>query len=664
MVAYCGNSEYSFYLFVLSTAAILCLICVTFILDGYSVKFLIQSDEHRKLSSTYLPEKDKYFEFSGKKVANTTSIELPKLFFEVLSKRLQSGNDTKKPTLSSEEISLALNSLEKDLGWNSTLEMFVNKAPLLDAYHGVNYFDHVLKQHEKLKSHAERKRLEESLSTRFEKNHDTRSIDTMYDVIVLTGNATSDIYFLEKWREWIVNMHVIVIQQGDSERLISIPSWLEYELYTKVDAEKAIGAQHLWMFDFDSDGPQAANFGFLVSDRDLVFLVDRFSIPRVQSSASTSSFHTNMLHNHAKHLLKPSMVFYFQNPNNNPFTPHSDFLRGYPFSLREGIQTAVSIGEVLPSLHSSEHDYLTKLFKDQHLLRATPHRALLEAGNDSQFTQMDEKDLAIAVPLKNLFSLTISNVAFNRKILGPALFFLHAASSKMDFPVHQNFDVLFGWILKVLGDHVGFGVKHILSPTYLYSSSERGRSSWLSSERVFIEKLKGDLMWIQHHEEIVRFFSTLELSERVRNDVGDALNELIQKLKAAGSTVHPILGHVADMMATYKDIWNRRNAFDMKILPVASRSQKGPQPGSVHKCAAFTIAHNETNMLDVWLRYYHRHLPNALWVLNHLSGDDVEANEIKVDKNRYSGATYVNLYGDRAGEDGRKSGRRRRKEAG
>ena len=88
----------------------------------------------------------------------------------------------------------------------------------------------------------------------------------------------------------------------------------------------------------------------------------------------------------------------------------------------------------------------------------------------------------------------------------------------------------------------------------------------------------------------------------------------------------------------------------MKILPVASRSKMGPKPGSMHSCAAFTIAHNETFMLNVWLRYYGRHLPDALWVLNHLSGDDKEANEVKVDKSGHSNATIVNLYGDRAGE--------------
>ena len=87
----------------------------------------------------------------------------------------------------------------------------------------------------------------------------------------------------------------------------------------------------------------------------------------------------------------------------------------------------------------------------------------------------------------------------------------------------------------------------------------------------------------------------------------------------------------------------------MKILPVSSRSKMGPKPSSMHSCAAFTIAHNETYMLNVWMRYYGRHLPNALWVLNHLSGDDKEANEVKVDKNGQS-ATIVNLYGDRAGK--------------
>ena len=70
----------------------------------------------------------------------------------------------------------------------------------------------------------------------------------------------------------------------------------------------------------------------------------------------------------------------------------------------------------------------------------------------------------------------------------PALCLIQAAGSKMDFPVHKNYEILTGWILKTLGDHVGFGVKHIVNPTFMY------REVPTSTPASFIEELKGDLL--------------------------------------------------------------------------------------------------------------------------------------------------------------------------
>ena len=388
------------------------------------------SNSRRSLLSTFLPAADKYFEFGGKRVVNTTTKDLPKLFKELLLKRL--GNDSsdrkeKGSPLAMEELNSALKSLEKDLQWDPVSQTFKNDAALVDAYHGMNYFDHILKVHDK-RNHAEKKRLEESLTSQFEKNHDERSIDSMFDVVVVTGNSSMDVLFLDKWRGWLHNMHVIIIQQGDPERFVTIPAWVEYELYNKNDVEKAVGSKNMWIFDMDGNGQQAANFGFLVADREFVYLVDRFSIPREASLSMQqevgSHYKYNMLHMHARQLLKPSLVFYFQNPNNNPYSRSSDFLRGYPYSLREGIQTAITLGEVTPAPHTSEQDFLTKLFKDQHM--HTSETTVMKSetisgagGENHTMNQLPtDKELSVTVPLKNMFSLTITNIAFNRKILG------------------------------------------------------------------------------------------------------------------------------------------------------------------------------------------------------------------------------------------------------
>lgn len=52
----------------------------------------------------------------------------------------------------------------------------------------------------------------------------------------------------------------------------------------------------------------------------------------------------NALEQHIRNLLTPSTPYFF-NTLYDPYAPGADFVRGYPFSLREGVPTAVSHGE-------------------------------------------------------------------------------------------------------------------------------------------------------------------------------------------------------------------------------------------------------------------------------------------------------------------------------
>jgi reversibly glycosylated polypeptide/UDP-arabinopyranose mutase len=51
----------------------------------------------------------------------------------------------------------------------------------------------------------------------------------------------------------------------------------------------------------------------------------------------------NALEQHIKNLLSPSTPYFF-NTLYDPYREGADFVRGYPFSLREGVPTAVSHG--------------------------------------------------------------------------------------------------------------------------------------------------------------------------------------------------------------------------------------------------------------------------------------------------------------------------------
>lgn len=67
----------------------------------------------------------------------------------------------------------------------------------------------------------------------------------------------------------------------------------------------------------------------------------------------------NALAQHIKNLLSPSTPFFF-NTLYDPYTEGADFVRGYPFSLREGVPTAISHGLWL---NIPDYDAPTQLVK-------------------------------------------------------------------------------------------------------------------------------------------------------------------------------------------------------------------------------------------------------------------------------------------------------------
>lgn len=67
----------------------------------------------------------------------------------------------------------------------------------------------------------------------------------------------------------------------------------------------------------------------------------------------------NALAQHIENLLAPSTPFFF-NTLYDPFREGVDFVRGYPFSLREGVPTAISHGLWL---NIPDYDAPTQLVK-------------------------------------------------------------------------------------------------------------------------------------------------------------------------------------------------------------------------------------------------------------------------------------------------------------
>ena len=79
----------------------------------------------------------------------------------------------------------------------------------------------------------------------------------------------------------------------------------------------------------------------------------------MQVAKDPSGKDINALQQHIENLLTPSTPFFF-NTLYDPYREGADFVRGYPFSLREGVPTAVSHGLWL---NIPDYDAPTQLVK-------------------------------------------------------------------------------------------------------------------------------------------------------------------------------------------------------------------------------------------------------------------------------------------------------------
>nr|POF05484.1 alpha-1,4-glucan-protein synthase [udp-forming] [Quercus suber] len=91
----------------------------------------------------------------------------------------------------------------------------------------------------------------------------------------------------------------------------------------------------------------------------------------------------NALQQHIENLPTPSTPLFFNTPY-DPYIKGADFVRGYPFSLREGVPTAVSHGLWLNIL---DYDAPTQLIKP---------RERNTRANNACFNLTEPSDLTIA----------------------------------------------------------------------------------------------------------------------------------------------------------------------------------------------------------------------------------------------------------------------------
>ncbi|XP_020393876.1 UDP-arabinopyranose mutase 3 [Zea mays] len=120
----------------------------------------------------------------------------------------------------------------------------------------------------------------------------------------------------------------------------------------------------------------------------------------MQVAKDPSGKDINALEQHIKNLLSPSTPFFF-NTLYDPYRVGANFVRGYPYSLREGVPTVVS-HELW--LNIPDCDAPTQLVKP--LERNTRY-----------------VDAILTIPKGTLFPMCGMNLAFDRELIGPAMYF-------------------------------------------------------------------------------------------------------------------------------------------------------------------------------------------------------------------------------------------------
>ncbi|GIL64260.1 hypothetical protein Vafri_18261 [Volvox africanus] len=319
--------------------------------------------------------------------------------------------------------------------------------------------------------------------------------------------------FLEEWRPFFQPYHLIIIQDGDPTKRIYVPEGYDYELYNRNDIERILGDK-AWAISFKDSACRC--FGFMVSNKKYIYTIDDDCFVAKDPSGKP----INVLEQHIKNLLTPSTPFFF-NTLYDPYREGADFVRGYPFSLREGVPTATSHGLWM---NIPDYDAPTQMVKPRE--------------RNKRYV-----DAVMTVPKGTLYPMCGMNLAFDRDLIGAAMYFGLMGEGQ---PIGRYDDMWAGWCTKVICDHLGVGCKTGLP--YVWHSKASNPFTNLRKE------YKG-IFW---QEEIIPFFQNLTLSKSSTN-VEDCYLELADKVRKGLGHIDPYFSKLADGMVAWIEGWRLLN---------------------------------------------------------------------------------------------------------
>lgn len=339
----------------------------------------------------------------------------------------------------------------------------------------------------------------------------SRAIVNDNEVDIVIGAFRSDLTsFMEEWRPIFSRFHLIIVKDPDLKE-VKIPEGFDARVYTESDIVKVVGSSNAALFS----GYSSRYFGYLVSNKKYVISIDDDCSPAKTKNGDLVDIVTE----HVNNLKTPATPFFF-NTLYDPYQKGSDFVRGYPFSLRSGVPCALSCGLWL---NLADYD--------------APTQALKPDMRNSRYV-----DAVLTVPLKSMLPVSGVNIAFDRELVGPAMLpaFKLLKEGKVRWETME--DIWCGLVVKTVCDHLKFGVKSGIP--YV----------WRNEKGSAIDSLKKEWEGVKLMENVVPFFESLTLSPSAVT-AEDCVVEIAAAVKERLGSSHSVFVSAADSMVGWVKLW-------------------------------------------------------------------------------------------------------------
>eukprot|EP00262_Sarcandra_glabra_P004893 TRINITY_DN16122_c0_g1_i1.p1 TRINITY_DN16122_c0_g1~~TRINITY_DN16122_c0_g1_i1.p1 ORF type:complete len:353 (-),score=46.10 TRINITY_DN16122_c0_g1_i1:288-1346(-) len=333
--------------------------------------------------------------------------------------------------------------------------------------------------------------------------------DDEVDVVIaaLQSDLTT---FMEEWRTIFSRYHLIIVKDPGLEEDLQIPPGFNHDVYTKSDMDRIAGPTAVRF-----SGYSCRYFGYLMSRKKYIVSIDNDCLPAKDDAGQLS----DAVAQHIVNLGTPATPFFF-NTLYDPYRAGADFVRGYPFSLRNGVTCVLSCGLWL---NLADYD--------------GPTQAVKPRERNIRYV-----DAVMTVPVRAMMPVSGINVGFDRTALGPAMFSGLRLSGEGKRRWETMEDVWCGLCCKIVCDHLGLGVKSGLP--YV----------WRVDGGNVLESLKKEWQGVKLLEEVVPFFQSVRLS-RTAVTAEECVMEIAGLVRKQLGLSDEVFVRTADAMEEWVKLW-------------------------------------------------------------------------------------------------------------